>query len=55
MLKDTKKIKKIISIIIIVIMCGIIFYFQTKKIGFHENEIEKVRERRWIRVLEEFI
>ncbi len=39
MLKDTKKIKKIISIIIIVIMCGIIFYFQTKKIGFHEDEM----------------
>lgn len=39
MLKNMEKIKKFISIIIIVIMCGIMFYFQTKKIGFHEDEM----------------
>ena len=45
MLKDTEKIekiekiKKIILIIIIAIMCGYIFLFQTKKQGFHEDEI----------------
>lgn len=39
MLKDSEKIKKIITIVIIMIMCGIIFYFQTKKQGFHEDEM----------------
>lgn len=34
-----KNIKKFIIIILISIMCGIIFFYQTKKVGFHEDEI----------------
>lgn len=38
MLKNAKNIKKVIIIILISIMCGIIFFYQTKKTGFHEDE-----------------
>ena len=38
MLKNKENIKKIFIIILIALMSGIIFFFQTKKIGFHEDE-----------------
>ena len=38
MLKNKETIKKFFVIIIIAIMSGIIFFYQTKKIGFHEDE-----------------
>ena len=38
LLKNKQKIKNIVVIIIITIMCGIIFFYQTKKVGFHEDE-----------------
>ena len=38
MIKNKENIKKIFIIILITIMSGIIFFFQTKKIGFHEDE-----------------
>lgn len=38
MLKNQEKIKKVLIIILITIMSGIIFFYQTKKIGFHEDE-----------------
>lgn len=36
--KNKKLIKEIIIIILIITMCGVISYFQTQKIGFHEDE-----------------
>ena len=39
MLKSSKKIKDIFIVILIAIMCGIIFFYQTKKVGFHEDEM----------------
>ena len=38
MLKNKENVKKIFIVILIAIMSGIIFFFQTKKIGFHEDE-----------------
>ena len=38
LLKNKQKIRDIIVIVIIAIMCGIIFFYQTKKVGFHEDE-----------------
>lgn len=38
MLKNKEKIKKIFVVVLIVVMSGIIFFYQTKKIGFHEDE-----------------
>ena len=38
LLKNKQKIRNIVVIIIIAIMCGIIFFYQTKKVGFHEDE-----------------
>ena len=38
MLKNKDTIKKIFIVILIAIMSGIIFFFQTKKMGFHEDE-----------------
>lgn len=38
MVENKEKIKKFLLIIIIAIICGIIFFYQTKKIGFHEDE-----------------
>ena len=38
MLTNKENIKKIFIVILIAIMSGIIFFFQTKKIGFHEDE-----------------
>lgn len=42
MLKNKETLKKIIIIALIAIMCGIIFYYQTKKIGFHEDEMYSI-------------
>lgn len=39
MLKNKEKLKEIFTIVLIIIMSGIIFFYQTKKIGFHEDEI----------------
>lgn len=39
MLKNQKKLKKILVILLIIIMVGIAFFYQTKKKGFHEDEI----------------
>ena len=38
MLKNKELIRKIILAVLILIMCGIIFFYQTQKIGFHEDE-----------------
>lgn len=38
MLKNKELIKKIILVVLILIMCGILFFYQTQKIGFHEDE-----------------
>lgn len=38
MLKNKENLKNIIFIITVAIICGIIFFFQTQKIGFHEDE-----------------
>lgn len=38
MLKNKENLKKIFVIILIAIMSGIIFFYQTKKVGFHEDE-----------------
>lgn len=38
MLKNKEFIKTLLLIILIGIMCGIIFFYQTQKIGFHEDE-----------------
>lgn len=37
-LKNKEKLKNIFIVILIAIMCGIIFFYQTKKVGFHEDE-----------------
>lgn len=39
MLNDTEKFKKIMLIILITILCGIQLFYQTKKVGFHEDEV----------------
>ena len=38
MLKNKENFKKILVILVITIMSGIIFYFQTQKSGLHEDE-----------------
>lgn len=38
MLKNKEKIIKILAEILILVMCGITLFYQTKKIGFHEDE-----------------
>lgn len=38
MLKNKEKIKKVLIIFLIIIMSGIIFFYQTKKVGLHEDE-----------------
>ena len=38
MLKNKKYIRKIFVVILIAVMSGIIFFYQTKKVGFHEDE-----------------
>ena len=42
MLDNKKKIKEIFVIILIAIISGIIFFYQTKKIGFHEDEVYSI-------------
>ncbi len=39
MLKNKENLKNIIIIILIILMAGIIFLYQTRKIGFHEDEM----------------
>lgn len=38
MLKNKENIRKIFVVILIAVMSGIIFFYQTKKVGFHEDE-----------------
>ena len=38
LLENKEKLKNIAVIIIVILMCGIIFFYQTKKVGFHEDE-----------------
>lgn len=38
MLKNKEYIKKIFVVVLIAVMSGIIFFYQTKKVGFHEDE-----------------
>ena len=38
MLKNKDNIRKIFVVILIAVMSGIIFFYQTKKVGFHEDE-----------------
>ena len=42
MLKNKEKLKEILIIILIVVIVGIMFFYQSKKIGFHEDEIYSV-------------
>lgn len=42
MFKDKEKLRNIFVIILIIIMCGIIFFYQSKKIGFHEDEVYSI-------------
>lgn len=42
MLKNINNFKKIFLIIVIIIICGILFFYQTKKVGFHEDEIYSI-------------
>lgn len=42
MLENIKKTKTIILIILISIMCAVIFFYQTKKVGFHEDEVYSI-------------
>lgn len=42
MLDNKKRIKEIFVIILIAIISGIIFFYQTKKIGFHEDEVYSI-------------
>lgn len=42
MVKNKENLKNIFVIILIVIMCGVIFFYQTKKIGFHEDEVYSI-------------
>lgn len=39
MLENKKKLKQIIIIILITVICGVIFIYQTRKQGFHEDEM----------------
>lgn len=38
MLKNKQLIKNLILLVLIMVMCGIIFFYQTQKVGFHEDE-----------------
>lgn len=38
MFKNKKYFKKIFIVILVAVMSGIIFFYQTKKVGFHEDE-----------------
>lgn len=42
MLKNAENIKKVIIFLLIFIMCVIIFYYQTQKVGFHEDEMYSI-------------
>lgn len=38
LLNNKEKVKNILVIFIVILMCGIIFFYETKKVGFHEDE-----------------
>ena len=38
MLENKERLKNIIVIVLVILMCGIIFFYETKKVGFHEDE-----------------
>ena len=38
LLENKEKLKNILVIVIVILMCGIIFFYETKKVGFHEDE-----------------
>ena len=38
LLENKEKLKNILVIFIVILMCGIIFFYETKKVGFHEDE-----------------
>lgn len=38
LLENKEKLKNILVIITIILLCGIIFFYETKKVGFHEDE-----------------
>lgn len=38
LLENKEKLKNIVVILIVILMCGIIFFYETKKVGFHEDE-----------------
>lgn len=42
MLENKKKTKEILVIVLISIISGIIFFYQTKKVGFHEDEVYSI-------------
>lgn len=37
-LENKERVKNIIVIVLVILMCGIIFFYETKKVGFHEDE-----------------
>lgn len=37
-LENKEKLKNILIVLIVILMCGIIFFYETKKVGFHEDE-----------------
>lgn len=39
MLQNKENLRSVLVIILIILMCGIIFFYQTKKVGFHEDEM----------------
>ena len=38
LLENKEKLRNIAVIVVVILMCGIIFFYQTKKVGFHEDE-----------------
>ena len=38
LLENKEKLRNITVIVVVILMCGIIFFYQTKKVGFHEDE-----------------
>ena len=37
-LENKERLKNIAVIVLVILMCGIIFFYETKKVGFHEDE-----------------
>lgn len=42
MFKNIEKLKNLFIIILLIVICGIMFFYQTQKIGFHEDEIYSI-------------